>query len=104
MAVVRVRPPATDEYGDPLEGDSEEETITGAFTAPRTSFDADGRVRDGAVIGLSLFAPDGSDIVRTDLIEVDGELWRIDGDVGRWRSPLTGWKPGLTADLVRAVG
>lgn len=104
MAVVRVRPTGKDDYGDPIAGTPTELTIDGAFTAPRTSFDLNGVARDGAVTGLSLFAPYGADIVRTDLIRADGETYKIDGDVGKWLSPLTGWKPGLVADLVRAAG
>lgn len=101
--VTRVRGVTKDDDGDPV-GTATTTTLVGAFTAPRLSFDIDGKARDGAVTGLSLFAPYGTDVVRTDLIRVDGEDYRIDGDIGDWTSPLTGWKPGLVADLVRAAG
>lgn len=104
MAVVRLRPPGTDKYGDLLGGEPSEQTIAGAFTAPRLSTDIGDRARDGTVVGLTLFAPYGSDIVRTDLIKVGDDEFRIDGDLGDWSSPLTDWRPGLTANLVRAVG
>lgn len=106
MAVVRIRrtPGGADKYGDPIASDEDQAAVPGAFTAPRTSVDIDGRARDGAVAGLSLFAPKGADIERTDLIEVDGDRYRIDGDLGDWTSPLTGWEPGIAADLVRAEG
>lgn len=104
MAILRVRGAGTDQYGDPEDGTPDEETIDGAFTAPRTSVDTDGRARDGAVVGLTLFAPHGSDLERTDLVEVDGIKYRIDGEIADWTSGLTGWQPGITAALVRAEG
>lgn len=106
MAVVRIRPPGRDEYGDLVDDDDTyaDLEIPEAFTAPRTSGDTDGPGRDGAVVGLTLYLPAWADVVRTDLIEVDGVRYRIDGDLADWTSPLTGWEPGLTADLARAEG
>lgn len=104
MAVVRIRPTGLDEYGDPIAGSADEDEIVGAFTAPRSSTDTEGRARDGSVVGLTLFAPHGSDLARTDLVEVDGVTYRIDGEIADWTSGLTGWRPGITADLARAEG
>lgn len=106
MAVVRVRstPGGTDAYGDPIEGTETRTTIADAFTAPRTSDDIDGRGRAGVIIGLTLFAPYGTDIEPDDDFEIDGTLYRIEGVAGEWMNPLTDWEAGTTVALERAAG
>lgn len=101
--VVRVRGVALDEYGDPS-GSPEEETLDGCIVAPRTSSDVDDRGRQGVVVGLSLFAPFGTDITHTDQLRVDGVLYEIDGEPGRWKSPFSGWEAGVEVALRRAAG
>ena len=51
-----------------------------------------------------LFAPYDTDLTYTDQIEVDGVLYDIEGEPGRWRNPYSGWEAGLQAALVRASG
>jgi hypothetical protein len=106
VAVIRVRstPPGADQYGDPIEGTVERVPIPGAFTAPRLSDEVDGRGRAGVVVGLTLYLPYSFDLQRTDRVEVDGVLYDVDGDVGRWQQPHTGWLAGATAALRRAEG
>lgn len=99
-----VRPPGLDEYGDPIEGEPTTVELPGAFTAPRTSSDVDGRGRTGVTVGLTLFAAYGSDIRSTDQIDVDGVLYDVDGEPGQWRHPLSGWQAGCEVALTRAAG
>lgn len=104
--VDRIRADDKDVYGDPS-SEVDTKTIEGASVAPRLSTDTSGEARDGAVVGLTLYAPHGADIVRTDLIVIDGDAmhpYKIDGELGDWSSPLTGSRPGFTADLIRAEG
>lgn len=103
MSIVRVRTADRDAKGNPV-GTANRLTLVGAFTAPRTSTAVDSRGRNGTVVGLDLFAPYGSDLLRTDSVEIDGEPYRIVSDVTDWTNQLTTWQPGIVASLERAEG
>lgn len=104
--VVRVRsaPGGTDEYGDPVASTTSRTTLAEAFVAPRETSEIVNRGRAGVIVGLTLFAPYDTDLVYTDQIEVDGVLYDIEGEPGRWRNPHTDWEAGIQAALVRASG
>ncbi len=104
VARVRQTNPGVDEYGDPRPGGEVVEPLPGAYVAPRMSEPVEGKGRDGVVAGLTLFAPYGTDVVRTDLIEAQGRRWRIDGEVAVWEHPWSSWRPGITAALTAAEG
>lgn len=104
MTIVRVRSAGVDSLGDPISGDPDRLTLDGAFTAPRSSSDIDDRGRAGVIVGWSLFAPYGTDLLHTDQVEVDGVLYDVDGEIGQWRNPLTGWNAGSETALKRAAG
>lgn len=108
MIVSRVRATGTtDGYGDTIAGTRSTSVIHGAWVWPRTSDDATGPGRDGAVIGLALWVPPGYDLRSTDEIDVHGERWRIVGDAGpaaEYESPFTGWNPGSVVALERVEG
>jgi len=55
-------------------------------------------------VGLSIYAPIGSDILFTDLLQVRGQVYMVEGDPADWVSPFTGWAPGMEIALKRAVG
>lgn len=102
--IVRVRGATLDQYGDPT-GAPTEDPIPGAFVAPRTSSAVDGEPgRAGVVVGLTLYAPVGTDLEHTDRVKVDGVLYDIEGEIADWTSPLSGWRSGVTVDLRRAEG
>jgi hypothetical protein len=101
--IVRVRKSGYDEHGDPIDGTARR-TLDHAFIAPRTTADLDGRGRHGVTVGVSLFAPYGTDLVHTDQVEIDGELFDVDGEVAQWRNPLTGSNAGAEVALKRAAG
>lgn len=104
--IVRVRstPGGVDEYGDPIEGTVTRQVLDGAFTAPRESDEITNRGRAGVIVGLTLFAPYSTDLRHTDQVEVDGELFEIEGEPGRWRNPMTGREAGIQVALRRAQG
>lgn len=104
MAIVRIRPPGYDDNGDPIETVPTRREICDAFTAPRVSSDITDRGRAGVIVGLSLFAPYGTDLLHTDQVEVDGVLYDVDGEAGQWKNPFTGWKAGAEVALKRAAG
>jgi hypothetical protein len=107
--VVRVRGAGYDDNGDPIAGTPTRTTIAGCTIAPRSQFggassDISGRGRQGVLVGLTLYAPYGTDIVHTDQLEVDGDLFEVDGEVGPWKNPFTGWEAGIEVALNRAAG
>lgn len=84
-------------------------TIDGCAVAPRSSSrGAGGELSDGGrqgvIVGLTVYAPPDSAIDAHARVEIDGELFEVDGEVGRWRSPLTGWAPGDEINLKRVEG
>lgn len=104
--IVRVRgnPGGVDEYGDPIVGTDDRTILIDAFVAPRESGDISNRGRQGVIVGLTLFAPYETDVRYTDQIEVDGVLYDVDGEPGKWRNPFSGWEAGIQVALVRASG
>ena len=104
--IVRVRsaPGGVDEYGDPVAGTESRTTLEGAFVAPRESGEIQNRGRAGVIVGLTLFAPYDTDLAYSDQIEVDGVLYDIEGEPGRWRNPYSGWEAGMQVALVRTAG
>jgi hypothetical protein len=46
-----------------------------------------------------VYAPAGSDIRAQDRLVVRGKTYEVDGEPAAWRSPFTGWEPGLVVSL-----
>lgn len=106
MNIVRVRPTpgGVDQYGDPIAGTESRLTLERSGVAPRSSSDLADEGRSGIIVGLTLFAPYGSDVLIGDRIEVDGVMFDIEGDVGKWHQFMTGWDAGQEIALRRAAG
>lgn len=104
--IVRVRstPGGVDAYGDPIPSSVTRTPLPTAFVAPRLSDEITNRGRAGVIVGLTLFAPYRTDLRHTDQVEVDGVLYEVEGEPGRWRNPMTGWEAGIQAALRRAQG
>lgn len=94
----------TDQYGDPVPSARTGSTIDGCAIAPRMSTEPPERGRQGVVVGLTVYAPAGSDIISTDLLMIRGLTYVVDGEPAEWSSPFTGWTPGLEVAVRRAVG
>ncbi len=92
----------TDKFGDTTV--TGERAVAGCAVAPRTSTeDNTGRVQ--IITGLTLYVPPGAALTATSRVRLpDGTAWRVVGDPGRWRSPLTGWYPGDQVELERVRG
>lgn len=101
---VRRSPGGHDAYGDPTDGTSARAILDDAFVAPRESTGTTERGREGVVVGLTLYAPHGTRIEPSDLFEVDGVTYSVEGDPGVWCHPATGWRAGVVAALTRAAG
>ena len=92
----------TDRFGDVTVIEERQVERCGAAWHMSTEDNA-GRVR--VITGLTLYSPAGSGITATSRVRLaDGTVWRVTGDPGRWRSPLTGRYPGDTVELERVTG
>lgn len=51
-----------------------------------------------------VYAPTGSDVLASDRLVVRGVTYEVDGRPEDWRSPFTGWQPGLVIPLKASEG
>lgn len=110
MTIIRLRGPGKDtRTGDPIAGTPGQIEVPDAFVAPRSSSDINDRGRDGVIVGLSLFAPFGVDVIHGDQIRIIDEtpfdgLYDVEGEAGQWKQPWSRWEAGCEIALVRATG
>ena len=94
VTIVRPGAPTRDSYGNDVPGTPTEFPVHGCAVAPRDGTGAGANeiidARDTVIVGLTLYAPYGTDIRATDQIRVNGELYEVDGQPGSFRSPFTG--------------
>jgi len=100
---VRTTEGGPDDYGDPTTIEVAE-PIPGAFLGSPVSGDTDSLGRDGVTVSFRLYMPYGFDITRHDQVDVDGERFRIVGEIIRRESPFTGWQPGQWCLIGRGEG
>jgi hypothetical protein len=101
---------------DPYSGDTvlswetpDELPIQGAAVAPvqaapTESRNAVGETRSAVSSGFTVYLPTGSDVTARDRIRVRGKVYRVAGEPADWRSPWTGWAPGLVIICDRVEG
>ncbi|MFD5384244.1 hypothetical protein ACFWMG_04605 [Streptomyces sp. NPDC127074] len=106
-----VRPGAStgyDEYGAEVPGLPEEIPVPGCGIAPRDGNAASGneqtQARDTVIIGLTLYAPAGTDLRPTDKVRIANVLYEVDGQAGAFKSPFTGSSGPVVAALERVTG
>jgi hypothetical protein len=104
VTVLRDTPGGFDPYGDPVTSTTIRTLIEACAIAPRYSTEPTERGRQGVIVGLSVYAPAGSDITSTDRLEIDGITYVIDGEPAEWVNPFTGSWPGLEVAVRRATG
>lgn len=104
VTVLRSTPGGYDADGDPVTSTTAEHDIEGCAVAPRTSEPVDGRGRQGVIVGLTLYAPAGADLLHTDQVRIDGVVYEIDGEPGVWRSPYSDTVAGIEVALARGEG
>lgn len=92
-----------DAYGQPTFTWADLE-VPGAGIAPRAGSEGAGPDRSTVIVGLTAYLPAGTMIGPRDEVTVRGERYVVDGEPGVWRSPLTGWQPGVEVALSRAEG
>lgn len=103
------RGPGLDENGDPVDDEPTTHTIANCAVAPRLASEVEERGRQGSVVGLTLYAPPGSDLLHTDIIIIaSGDpnpgRYAVEGEAGQWKSPFSGHDFGFEVALRRAEG
>jgi len=102
VTVTASRPAGTDRHGDPLLAATH--TVEGCAWAPRSSAEQHD-TGNSVIVGRTLYAPAGADISPVDTVTFpDGSRWQVEGDVGDWTSPFTGWAAGIEVALRRVSG
>jgi hypothetical protein len=120
VTVISSSDPTIDKYGDPASATLTRTDVPNCGVSPRTSSEPTERERRGVIVGLTLFAPLGTSISSTDIIEINGGgtvtetglpitpntalLYEVEGEPGIWRNPLTGTVFGVEVSLRRAEG
>lgn len=93
--------PGRDPRGQPLPGPDESFDVPGCVVTPRESTPAvggpDQQGRDTVIVGITVYAPPGTDVLTTDRIQVTsgpryaGVTFQVTGEPGDWgHSPFTG--------------
>ncbi len=90
----------SDRNGVPLPATTRQ--LDGCLLVPRSSSESTD-LRDTVIVGLTLFAPPGADVDAAMQVVVDGDVWEVDGEPGRWPVPA-GWPFGVQVALKRQEG
>lgn len=96
---------------DPYSGEGVEDWVNPAsFTFDRCAVWPGGSTeplspdRQSVVSDIEVAFPPGADVTARDRLIVRGGTYQVDGEPFDWRSPLSGWTPGLVARANRVVG
>ena len=82
--VVRVRPPETDNTGDPVPGTGSELSIEGCLYAPGPVLERNDHAAQVGEDG-TVYAPEGVDVEATDRLIIRGVVYEVDGHPQWWR-------------------
>lgn len=97
----------TDRYGNTVVDWSTptETVVAGCAFAPRTTDEDRGNYRQGVIVGLTMYAPPGTNVTATDRIRrADGTVFEVEGQPGEWANPFTGTDFGVQVALRRVQG
>lgn len=78
--------------------------IPGCAFNPGNSSEPLQEARNAVVTRPEVYAPAGADVKAGDRLVVRSLTYDVEGDPADWRSPFTGWNPGLVIALERADG
>lgn len=107
--VTRLRGTAT---GDPYSGensavswtDPDELDIEGCAFNPGVSTEPLQDARNAVITRPEVYAPPDADVEAGDRLVVRGDTYEVVGNPQDWRSPFTGWQPGLAIQLELVEG
>lgn len=104
--IVRVRPGTTgNRYGgaDKDWATAERVQIPGCLVAPRVEPEDRANGREAAVVGWTVYAPDGTDVAAIDRVEVRGVPYEVDTAPADWSGGWD-WRPGVVLQLRKVEG
>lgn len=89
-----------DAHGNPVESFGAGVPVDGWGFDPGGSVESYGPGRNATVTTPTLFRQ-ATDFIpgRRDRCVVRGKTYQVDGEPAVWRSPLTGWEPGISVKL-----
>ena len=106
--VVLLDPGGTqDEYGNDVEDWStpvEVATVDGVGVEPRPAGESFTEDRNAVTDGFTLYFPADVSVSPTQRVRVRGSDWPVLGAPAVWRSPFTGWEPGVVVQVGRTDG
>lgn len=78
--------------------------IEGCAFNPGQSSEPLQQARNAVITRPEVYAPPGADILSGDRLVVRGDTYEVQGRPQDWRSPFTGWEPGLVVPLELVEG
>lgn len=78
--------------------------ISGCLIAPRAEGEDTANGRQGVIVGLTVYAPAGADVVATDRVEVAGVVHTVEGQPADWSGGFGSWQPGVELRLKAVTG
>lgn len=110
--VVRLRrgeSPGRDPRGQPIPGPLTETPMAGCVVAPRAETPQVGgdqqQARDTVIVGYTVYAPPGSDVLTTDQFRIRGAVFGVTGEPGDWgRNVFTGLAGPVQFAVDRVTG
>ncbi|WP_147265900.1 hypothetical protein [Nocardia puris] len=96
-----------DQFGD-TSTDAHHQIVGVGIDWSATDYDHVGGAHDfraNVEVDVVLYCPRGADILASDQVELpDGHVYDVVGAPAPWRSPLTGWAPGVAVRAKRVSG
>lgn len=78
--------------------------VTGVAVEPRPSGEPVQDARNAVTSGFTLYFPAGSVVTAANRVRVRGHVYSVIGEPADWRSPYTGWAPGIVVQVGRVEG
>lgn len=78
--------------------------VPGVGVEPRPSGEPLQDARNQVVSGFTLYMPGGTAITAANRVVVRGQTYDVLGEPAVWRSPFTGWEPGIVVQVERSEG
>lgn len=91
----------SDEYGDPIYMVTTV-TVTGVLAPAIGAETTSGQ--DQVITQPTAFLPAGTVVDSLSKLTIRGVDYEVDGTPEDWRSPFTGWQPGIVVPLKRVTG
>lgn len=102
FTVVKRTPSGTDVYGNTVYSETRT-SVRGCAAWPQAESETQGG-RDTSTVGEYALFPPGTDIDARDAVEINGQLWEVDGSPEIAVSPLTGTQGGVEVRIKRVTG